>query len=106
MSLHRKVKYFNAMKRTLMKKYPMRNATLSEFDIKKLICQGSYGKVYLSYEKRTSKPFAVKECLKEHVEAQILKESDILKELEHPNIVKLHATFSELNKCYLVMVSL
>ncbi len=64
---------------------------------------GSYGQVYSA--SKGDSVYAVKEIqLEEHgLEDKILKEVSILKELEHPNIVRYYNSFQEGEALYLVM---
>ncbi|OBA22651.1 Pkinase-domain-containing protein, partial [Hanseniaspora valbyensis NRRL Y-1626] len=90
----------------------------------KLLGEGAYGKVLLVKEKTNGKLFAMKQMCKaeilimsdEVVEKEntlrspkmkqverTFSERNILKEIEHPNIVKFFYSFHDLNKLYLVL---
>ena len=59
----------------------------------KLICKGSYGEVYLSQNENTMKVFATKKVKRKNTDDEMTKyfknEINILRILNHPNIVKL-----------------
>mmetsp|Transcript_25779 Transcript_25779/g.29689 ORF Transcript_25779/g.29689 Transcript_25779/m.29689 type:complete len:116 (+) Transcript_25779:13-360(+) len=77
------------------------------FCFKKLLGQGSFGKVYKAIDKASQQYAAVKVIDKTRVEdlnyEQLRAESDILKELNHPNIVKLHNVHETETFIYIVM---
>ena len=65
----------------------------SNYDItNKLIGEGSYGKVFKAYDKKTKNLCAVKIITKKKKKKEdlkkILQEIEILKSLNHPNIIK------------------
>ncbi|UKK00739.1 calmodulin-domain protein kinase [Theileria orientalis] len=69
---------------------------------------GAYGNVYLCTRKETSKQYAVKVIKKENLSEQklsndLLKEVNYLKELDHPNIAKLHDVYEDETAYYIVM---
>ncbi|KAL6927277.1 hypothetical protein ACO0SA_003575 [Hanseniaspora valbyensis] len=97
---------------------------VQDFQPIKLLGEGAYGKVLLVKEKTNGKLFAMKQMCKaeilimsdEVVEKEntlrspkmkqverTFSERNILKEIEHPNIVKFFYSFHDLNKLYLVL---
>ena len=97
---------------------------VQDFHPIKLLGEGAYGKVLLVKEKTNGKLFAMKQMCKaeilimsdEVVEKEntlrspkmkqverTFSERNILKEIEHPNIVKFFYSFHDLNKLYLVL---
>jgi len=74
-------------------------------DKKKMLGEGSYGKVGMAVHKATGAQRAIK--IIDHTKVKDKKrfqdEIDIQMELDHPNIVKLYETFNDARKYYLVM---
>ena len=82
----------------------------SEFyniDDKKRLGKGSYGSVYLCTHKRTKDAFACKVISMNRISSHYLRklhvEIAIMKEVDHPNIVKLREVFFGSRTVYLVM---
>eukprot|EP01114_Cavostelium_apophysatum_P005410 TRINITY_DN1635_c0_g1_i1.p1 TRINITY_DN1635_c0_g1~~TRINITY_DN1635_c0_g1_i1.p1 ORF type:complete len:642 (+),score=120.86 TRINITY_DN1635_c0_g1_i1:150-2075(+) len=71
-------------------KVPKRR-TLGNYVVEKTIGQGSYGKVKVATHKDTGDRFAVKILRKDRIQDldRVRREIDIMKEVDHPNIVKL-----------------
>lgn len=67
---------------------------------------GAFGEVRKCQEKKTSQLRAVKiltkECMEESQQSQLLDEISILKQLDHPNIVKLYEFFQDEKRYYIV----
>jgi serine/threonine protein kinase len=79
------------------------------FQLDHVIGQGGIGEVYYGFDRDTQEPVAVK-ALKSHVVEQdpkllerFRREGAALKELDHPNIVKMLATIEDGGHHYLVM---
>lgn len=76
-----------------------------EFEVKELLGEGSFAKVYKCLERESGKTFAVKELTLgqdfSYREA-IREEMEIWKDLQHENIVSLHRTFTDNSRLYLV----
>jgi serine/threonine protein kinase len=79
------------------------------YRIEKRIGQGGIGDVYYGFDIETKAPVAVK-ALKPHVVAgdpdiveRFRREGEALRELDHPNIVKMLATIEEDGQHYIVM---
>ena len=73
-----------------------------EYEIRELIGEGSFAKVYQCLEKESGKTFAVKKLQigqKSSDMEAIREEIEIWKGLQHENIVSLHRTFTE-NSCF------
>jgi calcium-dependent protein kinase len=68
--------------------------------------EGSYGKVYKVFDRINKTYKAVKQIKKstasEKDEEKILKEIEILKMLDHPNIIKLHEFYSTKSQYYII----
>lgn len=79
------------------------------FTLERLIGQGGIGEVYYGIDQQTGEPVAIK-ALKPHVVEdnpklveRFRREGEALKELNHPNIVKVLAVIQEGKNHYLVM---
>lgn len=72
----------------------------SKYEIIQELGAGSYGKVYKVKHKETDQIFAVKSIQKSKIglskedEEELLKEINILKQLDHPNIIKIFEYFN------------
>lgn len=81
----------------------------ANYDVIKMLGKGSFARVYLAQSRSTGEQFAVKAFSKEYIESQdkgkdsLLIEIDIMKELEHPNIIKFFEIHETQNSLYLVM---
>lgn len=66
---------------------------------------GSYGEVYEAKVKGGSAKRAIKMIKKNKVKnpSRFKNEIDIMKELDHPNVIKLFETFEDARYVYLVM---
>jgi len=77
------------------------------YKIGKTLGEGAYGKVYQVQHRTTGmirgmKAIKKKSVLKEEQE-KLFSEVSILKDLDHPNIVKLYELFQDENYYYLIM---
>lgn len=76
----------------------------SDYDIKKELGSGAYGIVYEGVHKQTGEKRAIKAMNKDQIEDKEALENElaILKQLDHPNIVKLYEIYEHGNNIYLV----
>ncbi|CAD8132757.1 unnamed protein product [Paramecium octaurelia] len=76
-----------------------------DINLKKVIGSGTYGSVVKATLKGTKNQRAVKVIPKSKVKNpdRFKKEIDILRQLDHPNIIKLYETFEDQRNVYLVM---
>ncbi|CAD8078605.1 unnamed protein product [Paramecium primaurelia] len=95
--------------KTYMAKYTIQRHFQKHYKILKLIGQGSHAKVYKIQRKQDSNIFAVKIFKKEKiiqkekgVESLIL-EIDIMRKLNHENVIQLHEVFEDFEKVYLII---
>jgi len=82
--------------------------TLGEYKVVKKIGQGGMGIVYLAEHRRLQKKYALKVILKELTESPAFierfhREAQVMAELSHPNIVRVHYMGNEEGVYYLVM---
>lgn len=65
---------------------------------------GGYGAVYLAKQKKTGVKVAVKAMQKGRIQdyEAFQNEISILKQLDHPNIIKLHETWETDRICFLI----
>lgn len=70
----------------------------------KKLGSGGYGAVYLAKHKKTGDKVAVKAMQKGRIQdyEAFKNEISILKQLDHPNIIKLHETWETERICFLV----
>lgn len=85
-----------------------RKLTKDDFDFLSVVGQGGFGKVYQVQQRRTGEIYALKVLKKSHVIAQKAAENtraerDILRNVVHPNIVKMHFAFQTEGKLYIGM---
>ena len=77
------------------------------YTLKKKIGGGSFGTVWLSHRKDYPKyKFAIKKINKKEVGNEtdlLLREINILREVDHPNIIKFYDTYEDCNHIYIVM---
>ena len=84
------------------------NTTLSDFEIKKVIGRGSFGKVFLVQKRGTNEVYAMKSLRKDviiefdQVESTKL-EKDILLQADHPFLVGMSYVFQTDQKVFFVM---
>ena len=80
-----------------------------KFNAIKMIGKGSFARVYLVEEKETGIKYAVKafskECLLSQAKGRdsLLNEINIMRKLEHPNIMKLEEIHESKNSVYLIL---
>ena len=81
---------------------------LSDFEIKKDLGIGSFGKVYLVNHKKTKAEYALKiidktDTFNSREKTYFNREVEIMNKLNHPNIVKLFSHFEDNKNCYFLM---
>jgi len=76
-----------------------------DMDESEILGKGNYGVVYRGREKKTGNMYAIKSIEKSKLKnlAFVRREIAILKEVDHPNIIKLHEVFEDDHKLHLVM---
>ena len=89
-------------------KHEVKQVTIHDFELVKVISHGAYGKVILSCKKNTRDPFAIKVLDKEkmkdkNVTQYVMNERDILNSLDNDFIVKGVYTFQSDRFLYMVM---
>ena len=74
-----------------------------EYDLKEKLGEGAYGCVYKVQQKFTNYLRAVKAIKKKHVDsAEFYNEIEVLKALDHPNIIKLFDCYQDKSYYYMV----
>ena len=80
---------------------------IEDITLLRLLGKGSYGEVYLSLKQNANKPFATKKVKRKKADDEMTKyfknEINILRILNHPNIVKLEEIKMDENNYYIVM---
>jgi len=81
---------------------------LDDFELKKVVGKGSFGKVMLVRKKDNKQVYAMKilnkKTIKERNEVEHTRaEKSILMKLSHPYLVKLHYSFQTVDKLYFIM---
>lgn len=84
-----------------------KKASITDFDIIKMLGRGSFGKVLLVRKRNNEKLYAMKMLAKKKIgrmsKHQAQTEKDILMKSTHPFIVKLRYSFQTKNHLYLIM---
>ena len=83
-------------------------AQISDFEILKLLGQGSFGRVFLSKHKKTNSIYAIKtidKTDKNNIEGKpyFQREIEIMYKLNHKNCIKLYSHFEDNSNCYFIM---
>lgn len=68
---------------------------LNHYSLDEVLGQGSYGTVYRAIHYLTGSSRAVKVLLSEKIRGDIMNEAEILKSLDHPNILKIHEVIED-----------
>lgn len=76
-----------------------------QYQLKQIIGKGSYGVVYKAVNKKTSQEVAIKEVNYQDDEEllDIMSEIDLLKNLNHVNIVKYHGFIQKQHNLYIIL---
>ena len=82
--------------------------TIQDFEIKKEIGSGSFGRVYLASHKKTKVNYALKVIDKRNKtnmdgRPYFRREIEIMYKIRHPNCVRLFGNFEDENYCYFIM---
>ena len=83
------------------------NLKIDDFMLMKVIGRGSFGKVYMAKKKDTGKVYAVKTLKKDFIirtnQVENTKiERDIMQQINHPFVVRLHYAFQSSESLYFV----
>ena len=83
-------------------------AIMDNYDVeKKPLGKGGYGTVFKGTNKKTGEPRAIKKLSREGIEeddlVRFLREIELLKKADHPNIIKLYELYESKHSLYLVM---
>ena len=70
---------------------------LDNYEMGKTVGEGAYGQVILGKEISSGKKVAIKTVMKEQIvklnkQRHVFRERDLLKSMDHPNIIKLFGT--------------
>jgi serum/glucocorticoid-regulated kinase 2 len=81
---------------------------LEDYSLLSVIGKGSYAKVVLVRKKLNGNLYALKSMKKKYIELKqqcqrIMTERNILTEIKHPFLIKIHASFQSDAKLYLVL---
>lgn len=81
----------------IAQKEEQRYEALANYELVDLLGEGTFGKVYKAVHRETNKPYAVK-IIKiryedEGVPSTAIREVSLLKECNHPNVIRLHQVF-------------
>lgn len=77
-----------------------------DYDVKQVIGEGLYGEIHLCLHKITQTKRCVevikKAKLSEEVQKKVFKEIEMLKQFDHPNVIKLFQVYVDEKKIYLI----
>jgi len=81
---------------------------LEDYSMLSVIGKGSYAKIMLVRSKVNGKLYAMKSMKKKYIEKKnqvqrIMTERDILTEIDHPFLIKIHESFQNETKVYLIL---
>jgi serum/glucocorticoid-regulated kinase 2 len=86
----------------------MDSSPLDSFAMLSVIGKGSYAKVILVRRKETGELFAIKSMKKKYIEKKnqvkrVMMERDILTQVSHPFLIRIHSAFQDEKKIFLVL---
>jgi serine/threonine protein kinase len=89
-------------------KFVSKNGSIEDYKLEDLLGKGSYGEVYKATHIENGKEVAIKmydkyKMSEANKKKSMLNEIRLLKKLDHPNLIKLHAVHETPSKIYLVM---
>jgi serine/threonine-protein kinase len=96
----------DAVQRKLRK---MSQIISNRYEIRNLIGHGAMGQVYLGFDREGQREVAIKELRAEFISqdpelvTRFAREGDVLRRLNHPNIVKIHGAYEETDRHYIIM---
>jgi serine/threonine protein kinase len=81
---------------------------LEDYEMLSVIGKGSFAKVVLVRDKETGHLYAMKSMKKKYIEKknqvkQIMMERDILTQISHPFLIRIHAAFQNETKVFLAL---
>jgi serine/threonine protein kinase len=79
--------------------------TIGQFEFYELLGKGAFGEVYRAFNKSTREIVSIK-CITTPLSQQVPgweKEIEIMKNFDHPNIVKCYGSFEDSGRIYIVM---
>ncbi|KAK4688708.1 hypothetical protein P7C73_g1405, partial [Tremellales sp. Uapishka_1] len=83
---------------------------LRDFDIGRPLGKGQFGRVYLARVKSPTNPFILalkclskEEVLLKEVGQQVRREIEIMRQLRHPNVIRLYGFFHDPNRIFLML---
>ena len=83
------------------------DSVLKNYEIIKELGEGGFGKVYAAKNKKSGEIRAIKQLLKKNISKDDLdrfkREIEVLKKIDHPNVIKLYEKYESDNHIYLVM---
>lgn len=93
----------NGMLTPMLQSRPRRNQV--QYQLKQVIGKGSYGVVYRAINRKTAQMVAIKEVMYDDDEelTDIMSEIDLLKNLNHINIVKYHGFIKKSHNLYIIL---
>lgn len=80
---------------------------VQQYDIQDVIGDGAFGRVFKCTERSTQQKFAFKKIVKrllstEEVSKQFVNDVELIKQLDHPNILKVHEVYQDQFYFYVV----
>ena len=81
-----------------LEKMQSETSSLSNYEIQRVLGQGSSGTVYLALDKKFQRQVALKEVkIKDQMNSKaykdVINEVEVMKKIKHPNIIKLYDSF-------------